>query len=592
MLYRHVSDLLDVAKLEAGRMEMRYAQSDLAAVVRFIASTFEMAAAEKQIDFSVQVPETLPAQVDVEKCRRIILNILSNAFKFTPGGGAIALTLRGEDKRAVLQVTDNGPGVPEPMREAVFERFRQVEGSSNRRFGGTGLGLAIVRELVDLHGGSVNVAEAPGGGALFTVGLPLNAPDGVEILSAPAEPDNILDRQALDELCLRPGSASQPERKTVGDATLILVVEDNPDMNAYLVELLQRHYRVAAAFDGHEGLSKARVLRPDLILSDVMMPSMSGDRMVEELRRIPEMSDVPIVMLTAKADDALQVNMLRAGAQDYISKPFSDEELLARIAGLVAKRRQTMEEILLLNADLERRVLERTGELTAANMELDAFAYAVSHDLRAPLRAMIGFSKALTEDYGGQLTGEAREYLDQIDIASRHMGQLIDGLLALSRSTRGELRRESVDISALAGRILEELAREDPDRKVPWQIEPGITVHGDSGMMESLMTNLLGNAWKYTAGTAEPLIRVYSEQDVNARRICVADNGAGFDMKYAERLFKPFQRLHRQNEFPGIGIGLATVQRIVHRHGGAISADGTPGQGATFRFTMPPGDSG
>jgi len=244
-------------------------------------------------------------------------------------------------------------------------------------------------------------------------------------------------------------------------------------------------------------------------------------------------------------------------------------------------------EILELNSGLERRVAERTAELLAANQELDSFAYAVSHDLRAPLRAMSGFSQALDEDYGDRLPAGAEEYLVQINIASRRMSELIDGLLTLSRSIRGTLRHNDIDLSAMAIRLFADLARNDSSRRVAVDVQPGLRARGDGRMIEAALANLLANAWKYTGATGAPVIRVFAESRDDKHWYCVEDNGAGFDMGHAERLFKPFQRLHRQDEFPGIGIGLATVQRIVHRHGGEIHARGEPGKGATFCFTLP-----
>jgi signal transduction histidine kinase len=225
-------------------------------------------------------------------------------------------------------------------------------------------------------------------------------------------------------------------------------------------------------------------------------------------------------------------------------------------------------------------------ELSSLNRELESFSYSVSHDLRAPLRSMDGFSLALLEDYGDRLDDEARDYLQRIRAASQRMGRLIDDLLGLSRVTRAELNLRPVDLSALGREIAETLAQQQPQRKVRWEIEDGIVVLADRALMQVALQNLLENAWKFTGKTDEPLIRLGARQRDGQLEIQVADNGAGFDMAYSSRLFGAFQRLHHEGEFPGTGIGLATVQRILRRHGGEVGVDAAPGQGASFRFTL------
>lgn len=253
----------------------------------------------------------------------------------------------------------------------------------------------------------------------------------------------------------------------------------------------------------------------------------------------------------------------------------------------ITERRQVQEEIRQFNTELEIRVQERTAELAAANKELDSFAYAVSHDLRAPLRAMIGFSEALVEDFSEQLPLEAQEYLHEIAKAGENMSGLIDGLLSLSRSTRGELHRDRFDISALVNEISQELSQSGEAENVEWKIEPDLMAEGDIRTIKIALRNLLSNAVKYSAQSNRPRVEFFRERNERGEVFCVADNGAGFDMAHAERLFKPFQRLHRHDEFPGIGIGLATVQRIIHRHGGEIHAHASLGLGAQFYFTLP-----
>jgi PAS domain S-box-containing protein len=252
----------------------------------------------------------------------------------------------------------------------------------------------------------------------------------------------------------------------------------------------------------------------------------------------------------------------------------------------VTKRKQAEEEVQRLNAELEQRVRDRTAQLEAANQELESFAYSVSHDLRAPLRGIDGWSLALVEDFASQLDEEARHYLGRVRSEAQRMGQLIDDLLRLSRVTRAPLERDSVDLTALARSIADNLREIHADRRIDFTIQPGLTACGDARLLEVALTNLLNNAAKFTGKQAEARVEVGRTEHAGQPAFYVRDNGAGFDMAYARSLFGPFQRLHRSSEFPGTGIGLATVQRIIHRHGGRVWAEAQVDRGATFYFTL------
>ncbi|VAV85183.1 diguanylate cyclase/phosphodiesterase (GGDEF & EAL domains) with PAS/PAC sensor(s) [hydrothermal vent metagenome] len=253
----------------------------------------------------------------------------------------------------------------------------------------------------------------------------------------------------------------------------------------------------------------------------------------------------------------------------------------------ITERVKAEQEVRRLNESLERQVVERTSELSLVNKELEAFAYSVSHDLRAPLRGIDGFSQALSEDYGDKLDDDAQNYLRRIRSATQHMSELINDMLSLSRVTRSELRRETFDMTALAGKVVASLRKSMPERVVEVVVEQGLVVEGaDSHLVRVVLENLLGNAWKFTGKKDNAKIEFGRKIIDDERVFYVKDNGAGFDMEYAGKLFGAFQRLHSIDEFEGTGIGLATVQRIVHRHGGRIWAKAEPGLGAVFYFTL------
>ena len=240
-----------------------------------------------------------------------------------------------------------------------------------------------------------------------------------------------------------------------------------------------------------------------------------------------------------------------------------------------------------LTENLEEKVSLRTAQLEAANRELESFSYSVSHDLRAPLRAIDGFALALIEDYSGRMDDTGLNYLERMRKASQRMGELIDAILALSRLTRGDMTVASVNLSDSARRILDELRERDPARSVECLVRDGVTANGDAKLLVVAMENLLGNAWKYSSKKEKSVIEFGARDSGKERIYFVRDNGAGFDMEYAGRLFTAFQRLHANAEFEGIGIGLATVQRIIHLHGGRIWAESEVGRGAVFYFTLP-----
>ena len=306
----------------------------------------------------------------------------------------------------------------------------------------------------------------------------------------------------------------------------------------------------------------------------------------------------PILALadTAKAVSTRQDYSVRApklGADELGALTDAFNQMLGRIA-------QQKDELQGYAADLEQRVEERThelqerneslrrntAELLAANTELDAFAYSVSHDLRAPLRSIDGFSQILLEDYSEKLDEAGRESLQRVRAASQRMGTLIDDLLKLARVTRAEIRTEDVDLSGMARDIVAELQRATPERPVEFDIAPGLKARGDTRLLRVALDNLLRNSWKYTAKQPAPRVEFRSADANGGRTFMVRDNGAGFDMKYADKLFGVFQRLHSAADFEGTGIGLATVRRIINRHGGRIWAEGAVDQGATFYFTL------
>jgi signal transduction histidine kinase len=281
-----------------------------------------------------------------------------------------------------------------------------------------------------------------------------------------------------------------------------------------------------------------------------------------------------------------QAERLTAGVASLAAIAIDNARLYEQTQKEIAERQQAQQEIQRLNAELEQRVVERTAELQAANYELESFSYSVSHDLRAPLRSIDGFSKIVLEEYAGKLGASGHDYLRRVRSGSQRMARLIDDLLKLSRITRSEMHRTALDMSALAREIADNLRVGQPERQAAFMIESGLIVSADAALMRIVLNNLLGNAWKFTGKRPQARIELGHTRRDGQTIYFVRDNGAGFDMAYADKLFGAFQRLHTMTEFDGSGIGLATVQRIIHRHGGRIWAEAAVDRGATFYFTL------
>lgn len=399
--------------------------------------------------------------------------------------------------------------------------------------------------------------------------------------------------------------------------TRVLAVEDSPTQAEELRFILTSEgFEVAVARDAEQGLQQLAGQRFDLVVSDIVMPGMSGYDLCKRIKADRRTRDIPVILLTTLSDPLDIVQGLESGADNFITKPYEADNLLARINTMLANRRMraegdhgpgveifflgkkfvitsdkeqildlliaTFEDIVRTNRELQ----QSQNALAIANKELEAFSYSVSHDLRAPLRSISGFSQALVEDEADKLDAQGHDYLQRIQSATQRMSQLIDDLLSLARVSRGELNRTQARLGEIARGCAEVLQQTDPAREVTWAIDPELRGDADPRLIKIVFENLLGNAWKFTRKRPGARIEVGARASGGQRVYFIRDNGAGFDMAHAEKLFAPFQRLHTTAEFEGTGVGLATVQRIIHRHGGRIWAEGAVGEGAAFFFTL------
>jgi len=355
----------------------------------------------------------------------------------------------------------------------------------------------------------------------------------------------------------------------------LLYVEDEPTTRDVVCTLVHRKFpdiHIHTAANGQEGLKLFEELRPDIVVTDIKMPVMNGIEMARSIKSLS--GTAPIIVTSAHSDMDYFIDAIEIGINHYVMKPIARDKLLTAIEKCISA------------IMLERRVKEQAEELAAANMELEAFNYTVAHDLRAPLSSISGSCQVLQELYGDKLDEQGKQVIRYIQDGILRMDSLIGALLKFSRLSRQELQRLKVDLSSVAMDISTDLQFRQPERRCVFTIAEGISCCGDPLLLAAVMENLLGNAWKYTGKRETARIEFGVTEAAGKPVYFVSDNGAGFDMKDIHRLFGTFQRLHDRSEFEGNGIGLATVQRIIQRHGGKVWAEGEAGKGATFYFTL------
>lgn len=602
-LLKQVNDILDVTKLEAGKLMPSYQEFDIVKLLKVVASYFDSGSTKKFVNVHVHTPASLLIQADSEQIERVLLNLVSNAYKFVPEKGHIEINLEVIEPNLVISVSDDGPGVKPELREIVFDRFRQGDASATREFGGTGLGLSIAKEFTELHRGRIELKDSHLGGACFVITMPQKAPQGTVVL----KDLELYDGNIRDNLQSHLNAQDKPAERNVlpNDLPKVLVIEDNAEMSDFIVNTLEGRFNVATAANGREALEKLENLDPDAVIADIMMPEMTGEEFVLTVRKQDVFENLPIIVLSAKADDEARTRILNSGAQDYLIKPFSRHELLARLSNLITIKKSKdilKRELNLATNDLisltkeitvKKRELETALDSTTvareeaekANQAKGSFLSLVSHELRTPLTSMLLTlqvleSKNLETDKMGRLIG-----------STKRLKALIEGLLEYTRIESGKLsiNSEPIEITALAKDSLDELELQARQKKLDLKlvIKNHVSpVLSDTRLINIIINNLLSNAIKYTEKGS---VTLTLDQIPGRQLIVVTDTGNGIAEQDLDRIFNPFEQLEpvKRKAIPGVGLGLALVKKIVESLGGTISVNSKVGAGTMFTVNLP-----
>lgn len=597
-LLRLINQLLDISKLESGRMELHTKRLDLARFVKGVSTSFSGYTEKAGIDLVFNAPEeSLGATFDPEAMEKVFFNLLSNAVKFTPRGGRISMLVQPSkiDNSVEVRIADTGDGIPAADLPHIFDRFHQAEGSSSNVQQGTGIGLALVKELVELHGGSITVESRLGHGTEFIVVLPVGEDSGEPFADADEELGYTLQNDSIADISQYRDDATHDEDLISGDGAvrehvvgtpsadreLVLVTDDNPDIREYMISCLNGSYRIISAKNGQEAYEKAKVHHPDLIISDVMMPKMTGYDLCRAVRADETISMTPIILVTSKAAIDDKIEGLEAGADDYLPKPFNAEELFARARNLLTLRKQQKD-----LQDLNDVLQVKNVELAEASELKSQLLRIAAHDLKNPLNNIREFANLIKDEIDSN--SEAGDMLGLIERSSNQMFELISQILESEALESGQLtiKKKPVDLANVAAGVVES-NRKQAERKgqhivfdVPRADQ--FVVDGSAEWLTEAMENLISNAIKYSPPSKEIWVTVRRNEDVIDFE--VRDEGPGLTDEDKTRLFQKFQRLSTKptGGESTTGLGLSIVKQIVEMHDGEIVVESERGVGSAF----------
>ncbi|MGD0615932.1 MAG: ATP-binding protein [Verrucomicrobiota bacterium] len=613
-LLKLINDLLALVRLESGRMEVRQEPVEVAEFVKGLASAARQVADDKRLKLETYVDPGLDTVLaDRDKLEKILLNLIFNALKFTPSGGRVSLRAEKQNEELVLTVADTGMGISEKNLPFVFDRFWQADGSSKRKYQGVGIGLALVKELTEVQAGKVDVQSQEGKGTTFTVRLPYRKADpaakpepqeSVEV-AAPASTGTVSSEEWLASLYRRAElfpamTALQDSLKPVevshnGNRPKALVADDEPDMLRFLKSQLSAHYEVIEAVDGQQAIEKAGQFLPDVILLDMMMPEKDGLQACREIRERTSTQSIPIILLTARADEETKLAALGAGASDFLAKPFSTTELHVRIKNLVEShqyQRKVSKQNLVLESTIEQlKETEMQLVQTEKLASLGRMSAGIIHEINNPLNfATTGLFTLRNK--GKHLTAEHREeyaeILNDVEEGIKRVKIIVSDLRMFTHPDTES--RDQVEVAEVVGAALRFLSNEWKDRvRIEKNIAEHQTIWANKNKLIHVLTNLLQNsidAFKNKSFQDEkPTIWIDGRIVNGSSLLSVRDNGAGIAQKDLDKIFDPFFTTKDVGE--GMGLGLSICYRIVQEYDGRILVKTEPGKFCEFTLEFP-----